>query len=70
MNARETHRVAVVVFVNAEGVDEADAINRAEQAVAVATDRTAGVVSVIELGRALRAGRLSVRPTIHGGASC
>ncbi|GAA4554391.1 hypothetical protein [Pseudonocardia xishanensis] len=67
MSEPQTHRVAVVVFVNAEGVDGLDAVNRAEQAVAVATDHTAGVVSVIELGRALRAGRLSVRPAVHGG---
>jgi hypothetical protein len=65
MSTREKHQVAVTVFLTVEGIDYRDAVNRAEQAVAVATDRTPGVSSVIETSRALRAGRFSVRPAGH-----
>ena len=63
MSTKEKHQVAVTVFLTVEGIDYRDAINRAEQTIAVATDRTPGVYSVIETSRALRAGRFSVRPT-------
>lgn len=65
MSATETHQVAVTVFLTVEGIDYRDAVNRAEQTIAVATDHTPGVYSVIETSRALRAGRFSVRPTRH-----
>jgi hypothetical protein len=62
VKAPETHQVAVTVFLTVEGIDYRDAVNRAEQTIAVATDRTPGVHSVIETSRALRAGRFSVQP--------
>ncbi|WP_344422193.1 hypothetical protein [Pseudonocardia ailaonensis] len=62
MSAKEAHQVAVTVFLTVEGIDDRDAVNRAEQTIAVATDRTPGVYSVIETSRALRAGRFSVEP--------
>lgn len=68
----ETHRVAVVVFVDAEGVDARDAVNVAEIALAQSrvsqviapsgVVRSVRVVDIAEVNRALRAGGLFVTP--------
>lgn len=75
--SHETHVVALTVFVRAEGVDARDAANVAEEALrqtfagsdAAVTIRTyagherhATILEVTEVGAALRAGVLAVRP--------